>query len=188
MLPYYPFPMPEALRQQELTYVRKPQGSWTTDWIDQELPYIKGLRAVSNAWREGEYLYVQTKDLALRHGTSRLPAILIKLHYANFRKDFIGMKYVSKLNGFVNRHPSINTRIGLKGYLYECLGDNLNDLIKAMRQGPYMAVIASLGILQTIRGDSHARRSSDVIIPREAIFLLPILMWVGLMISLIISH
>lgn len=175
MQSYYPFYIPDSMRRQELTYIRKPQDSWTEDWIDQELPLIMKMKGVDKAWRERSrsgkpVLLVQTSGQA-RHPKKwrNMASVIVKIYHEPGEQG-VALKYASQMEGVLNPHPTIHTRIGYKRFLSKCIGDYVTEINLASRQSPYMAAVASLSMLQTIvKGDTATRPYDDNLIDPDAV-------------------
>lgn len=129
---------------------------WTQQEVLNDLPKIRRLKGVAQAYLIGCTLYVRTQNLRHPKSFRKLAPlqIAIPVEYGEYSDK--GYKYVRSISTLLNRHPAFDgsnshRRIGKDYYRNPCVGDgNQRDYLLARQNGPLMTVIQQLAMLQTV--------------------------------------
>lgn len=127
--------------------------TYTRSEMEREMPSIRAMKSVEDAFisREG-YLIVQTSP-NLRHRKSILPLAQVNMLFSPNGQQ-VALRYAHPFYGLVHWHPTIATRIGLDVWRRGCIGGYEGDLYEAHRRSMQDEVILALAMLQGIRSES----------------------------------
>jgi hypothetical protein len=125
---------------------------WTQTQINHDLPRIRKLKGIAYAGQDSRgRLLVTTKFGMLMHTKSILPLAKIRMRFPDGSNGRVHLRYWNPIVSILHWHPTMLTRIGTGDWAMRCLGGYEDELREAYRQGPLMAVLLLLAMLQQIQ-------------------------------------